>query len=343
MANTEGYYIKVTANTTLDAHGTQVILPYNIPLATGWNMMGYPVKASQDAITALQTLITNTTLIKVMNEAGDFIQYIPPYGWMNTIVNFLPGEGYYIKLTSADILTINPPTKGSTPAQVVEVPETEYFFSSGSNPYSPMNIIVQNILADGFEVEDGDEIAVYDGEIEVGSAVIHQGYSGLQVINVGGDDPASEIIDGFTSGNTITFKYWDKSYNTVYEHIQVTNVFGDNTFTGLGTFMGELKISTLGTDEHHQAGMAFLGQNYPNPFKNNTTINYGLYEGGDVKLNIFDVTGRKVEIIEDAYRNRGKYSVEFKNSALEPGVYYYQLEVISSGKRYTETKKMIVR
>jgi len=342
MANTEGYYIKVTANTSLDAHGTQVILPYNIPLSTGWNMMGYPVKAQQAAMTVLQPLITNTTLIKVMNEAGDFIQFIPPYGWLNTIVNFLPGEGYYIKVTADDNLPINAPSKGFTPAPMVQLPETEHFFSSGSNPYNPMNVIVENIIANGFIVEDGDEIAVYDGEVEVGSAVIHQGYDGYQVINVGGDDPATEIIDGYTSGNTITFKYWDKSHNTVYENIQVTPIIGEGKFAGLGTFMSELEISSLGTYEYSGSSLAFLGQNYPNPFSQHTTITYGMYEDGDVLLSIFDVSGRRIQIIEDTHRNRGRYSVEFNNKVLEPGIYYYRLEVSRSGTIFSETKKMIV-
>ncbi len=343
MANTEGYYIKVNASTTLDAHGTQVVLPYNIPLFTGWNMAGYPAKTQQDALTALATLIGNNSLIKVMDESGNFIQNIPPYGWFNTIVNLEPDEGYYIKVSSDDVLTINQPTKGATPGQAVEVPATEHFFQAGSNPYSPMNIIVQNIIADGFVPEDGDEIAVYDGDIEVGSAVIHQGYDGYQVITACGDDPATEITDGFTTGNSLSFKYWDKSYNTTYENIETTHLYGDETFTGLGTYMGELRISALGTPEHSSGNaLAFLGQNYPNPFTQNTSIAYGLYEGGDVLMSIFDVSGRRIQIVEDAYKARGRYTIEFRNTDLEPGVYYYQLEVSGSGMVFSETRKMIV-
>ncbi len=343
MANTEGYYIKVNANTNLDATGIYVIFPFNVDLSTGWNMAGYPVKQSADAMTLLNDLITNNSLIKVMDEAGNFIQNIPPYGWLNTIVNFNPGEGYYIKTSADDVLTYAQPTKGSLPGIVPEIPVTDHFFSSGANPFTPMNIVIQNIIGDGFVVEEGDEIAVYDGDLEVGSAVIHNEYNGLQVIIAAGDDPASEAIDGFTPGNTITFKYWDKSYGIVYENIQAYHYFGDKSFAGLGTYAGDLKISALGVSENNQSDLAFLGQNYPNPFTNNTTINYGIYQDGSVLLSIFDVSGRRIQILEDAYRTRGRYSVTLNNASLEPGVYYYQLEVSGNGILFSQTKKMIVQ
>ena len=107
MANTEGYYIKVTNNTSLNATGVDVSLPFTIPLSTGWNIMGYPVDQSQDAITIIQPLIDSSELIKVIDETGGFIQEIPGVGWMNTIGNFSPGEGYYIKVNSNTTLTID--------------------------------------------------------------------------------------------------------------------------------------------------------------------------------------------------------------------------------------------
>lgn len=111
MANTEGYYIKVNSNTSFDATGMPVSLPMDIPLYSGWNIMGYPTNQPQDAITVLQPLIDNSELIKVINEAGGFIQYIPGIGWMNTIGNFEADEGYYIKVNTNAILIFTSPTQ----------------------------------------------------------------------------------------------------------------------------------------------------------------------------------------------------------------------------------------
>jgi hypothetical protein len=234
------------------------------------------------------------------------------------------------------------PTKGTAPADLPEAPKTEHFFSLAGNPFNPMNIVIQDIVANGFQVEDGDEIAVYDGDLEVGSASIHQGYGGYQVIIAAGNDPASPEIDGYTVGNTISFKYWDKSHNMVYDNVQSTHFHGDKEFAALGTFVGELEISTLGISAYDMKAPAYLGQNYPNPFTNSTTINYGLYEDGAVLLSIYDVSGRRIHILEDAVLSRGHHSVTFENPSLEPGVYYYKLEFSSNGNIWSETRKMIV-
>jgi len=106
MANTEGYYIKVTNSTSLDATGMAVDSPFTIPLNSGWNMMSYPMEQPEDAIVILQPLIDANELTKVINEAGGFIQFIPGVGWMNTIGNLEGGEGYYIKVNANTSLTI---------------------------------------------------------------------------------------------------------------------------------------------------------------------------------------------------------------------------------------------
>ncbi len=106
MANSEGYYIKVNQNTQLDLFGTLAVTPFSIPLSTGWNIMGYPTQDTADAITVVQPLIDSSYLTKIIDESGGFVQEIPGFGWMNTIGNFMPGEGYYIKVTQNCTLTI---------------------------------------------------------------------------------------------------------------------------------------------------------------------------------------------------------------------------------------------
>jgi len=112
MANTEGYYIKVANGNTLEASGMPLASPFTIPLSSGWNMISYPFDESQNALTALQTLVNSTELIKVINEKGDFIQFIPGVGWMNTIGDFEPDEGYYIKVTANTNINIIRPGTG---------------------------------------------------------------------------------------------------------------------------------------------------------------------------------------------------------------------------------------
>jgi len=343
MANTEGYYIKTNINTQIELIGLPIILPFEIPFQTGWNIMGYPASTPQEAMSVFQNLINSGSFIKAINESGGFIIHIPGYGWMNTIDSLAPGEGYYIKLSANDTLTISEPSKAYTSTQKSKITKPAYFPLYNSNPYNPMNFVITKIVAEEFEIEEGDEIAVYDGNNNVGSAVITQNYDGLQVITAKANDPLTEIIDGFVKGNNITFKYWDKSNNRVYDNILVYNSSGNSSFTNLGTFVGELKIFTTEIQEIEIPETTYLGQNYPNPFSNETTIEYGIANKGKILLSIYDISGRKLKTLINKHQTQGNYSVTFYRSTFKPGVYYYEIIVSNDGVIFSDVKKMIIK
>jgi hypothetical protein len=83
-----------------------------------------------------------------------------------------------------------------------------------------------------------------------------------------------------------------------------------------------------------------LSQNYPNPFNPTTVITYSLKESGDVKLELFDVLGRKVASLVSARQEAGSYTQSFNAArhGLSSGVYFYRLQ---SG-RFVATKKMLL-
>ena len=81
-----------------------------------------------------------------------------------------------------------------------------------------------------------------------------------------------------------------------------------------------------------------LYQNYPNPFNPTTKIKYDLPIASDVKLNIYDLLGRKVKEIVNTKQQAGRYEVQFDASNLASGVYIYQLVV----NQFVSSKKMIL-
>ncbi|NQT78508.1 MAG: T9SS type A sorting domain-containing protein [Bacteroidetes bacterium] len=342
MECTEGYYINLTGNANLSTDGTEVSFPYNISLLAGWNIMGYPCDVSQDAMTVLQPLIDDSYLVKVLNESGGMIQYIVGVGWINTINTFDPGEGYYINVNTNCTHTLNDPGKGTDPYIAPQAALTEHFTTLTGNPFLPMNILIRDIYSDGFMVEDGDEIAVFDGGIEVGSLVIDKSTGEYQLITARADDPITAEQDGFSEGNQLAFRYWDKSENIQYTDIQSTHLFGSKPFTKLGTSGLDLKISSLGQNENGLPLANYLGQNYPNPYTGQTTIEYGVAEDAQVVLNIYDVYGRKVKNIENMQKKAGKYLVTINGSSMEAGIYYYKLQIIGQNSKFSETQKMIL-
>jgi hypothetical protein len=69
-----------------------------------------------------------------------------------------------------------------------------------------------------------------------------------------------------------------------------------------------------------------LGQNYPNPFNPTTVIPYELATAGQVRLSVFDVTGRQVALLVNAEQSAGRRQVSFNAAGLPSGVYMVRLE-----------------
>jgi PKD repeat protein len=68
---------------------------------------------------------------------------------------------------------------------------------------------------------------------------------------------------------------------------------------------------------------------YPNPVKNNSTIAYTLNGTANVKLDVYNVLGVKVQSLVNTQQEVGEYQFTFnpQNSQLKPGVYFISLTV----------------
>jgi len=114
------------------------------------------------------------------------------------------------------------------------------------------------------------------------------------------------------------------------------DMYSDETGAHLAwaaTFNGEQDVyyslitpSYVGlSDKGKESGVAML-QNYPNPFRDQTTIRYQLLKPGFVSLKVFTVTGKEVVSLVQEFQDGGSHQVLFNASGLESGVYYFQLQ-----------------
>jgi len=81
-----------------------------------------------------------------------------------------------------------------------------------------------------------------------------------------------------------------------------------------------------------------LFQNFPNPFNPSTTIHYAIKERSSVELVLYDVLGRKVEVLINEEQDAGYYKAKFNAGRLASGIYFYRIQAGS----FVETKKMIL-
>ena len=81
-----------------------------------------------------------------------------------------------------------------------------------------------------------------------------------------------------------------------------------------------------------------LGQNYPNPFNSMTNVKFEMLNGGEVKIVVYDISGREVRTLVDERLEAGVYEVRFDAGDLPSGIYFYRMET----EKFTETKKLIL-
>ena len=100
------------------------------------------------------------------------------------------------------------------------------------------------------------------------------------------------------------------------------------------------KISGVNTTGVNELNNNFsLGQNVPNPFTNQTKINYQIKTASkSVSFDVYNVTGVKVFNKSQSNVNSGSYSVELNDVDFASGIYFYSLTV--DGNKVT--KKMVV-
>jgi hypothetical protein len=102
--------------------------------------------------------------------------------------------------------------------------------------------------------------------------------------------------------------------------------------------------SSISNDSGRQLpGSVTLAQNYPNPFNKNTDIRFSLPKTSYVKLEIYDMLGRKVRTLIDRMLGLGTHLVSWNGKSdagqlLSSGIYLYS---IKAGD-FEQTRKMLM-
>jgi hypothetical protein len=85
--------------------------------------------------------------------------------------------------------------------------------------------------------------------------------------------------------------------------------------------------TTSATPRAELPQMVELQQNYPNPFNPSSTIRYAVPEVTAVRLDVFDVLGRRVQtLVNNDQHAPGQFTIEFNAGNLTTGVYFYRLQ-----------------
>lgn len=108
-----------------------------------------------------------------------------------------------------------------------------------------------------------------------------------------------------------------------------------------GLYKKPIEQFIVGAKENHlKTNNIQLYQNFPNPFKRTTKINYSISNPGFVSIKIYNVLGNEIQTLVNKFQISGNHSITFNANQLNEGVYFYSLQVEN---KTLETKRMIIR
>lgn len=81
-----------------------------------------------------------------------------------------------------------------------------------------------------------------------------------------------------------------------------------------------------------------LSQNYPNPFNPRTNIKFSISKSSDVKITVYDISGKELEVLVNEKLRTGTYHTEWNGANYSSGVYFYTM----TAGDFTETKRILL-
>jgi len=123
---------------------------------------------------------------------------------------------------------------------------------------------------------------------------------------------------------------WNYPNSSVNPTLHQFTVYADTSFTTWTA--GESKGTSLTDDSKNgiKPASLVLQNNYPNPFNPDTRIKFEIPIAVNVDLSVYDILGKKVITLEDAFMQPGYYERTFSTSKngmnLSSGIYFYVLK-----------------
>ncbi|HCA43041.1 MAG TPA: hypothetical protein DEP28_07290 [Bacteroidetes bacterium] len=153
-----------------------------------------------------------------------------------------------------------------------------------------------------------------------------------------GNGNTGRIYDLFN--NTPDSIYAQNNYwgTTIQDSIEA-HIFHrtDSAALGYVNYIPFRTVTDIKTNELTPATYSILNV-YPNPFNPETTIEFNLNTAQRIKIEVFDVTGRVVEVIRNEDLQRGNYKVKWNAINKNSGVYFLKI----TGNEINTTRKLLL-
>jgi PKD repeat protein len=324
------YKMQLCSQQNLTIAGTPVAND-PISLGAGYTWLGYLPQGGLSVNSALSAITPAPAEDNRLIGQNAFAVYYQGQ-WIGSLTQLHPGKGYVIELSSQSTL--------SYPAATDEIlePEEEIFSPTGDLPLAlqqfSMMLIAQLELPDGaISTNPEDVIYAFAGDECRGMAIPAGEHGGIVFMS---------INSNIQAGEQITFKAWLSEFGALAD-IRETLSFEELKKAGT---MDEPLLLTLrgftGTGDQ-PSGDIFIGEPFPNPFSEITEIPFRLNNTAQVKISVYDGKGQLLVIVSDNEFNAGTHKAVIHRNGLQPGVYFYRMEVFGDQISTQKNGKIIIQ
>jgi len=313
FANGKGYWLKFNRDTTYNQTGL-VTSPKNIPVSSGWNLIG-----------PFDENIPVTSIISVPSGivTSSYYGYVSAYTIADTLKK---GKGYWVQANATGILM-----KNTAENMIVSNAGdslnnfTRIMISDRDNNSSTLYLANSNQISQNYDLPPAPPQGIFD-------------------VRFGSD----KIVESFGQDHNIKFNSASIPVRIKIENMQnhrlrlidaVTgNIFNKVIEEGVEIELNQNLDNLILVEESILPVTYSLSQNYPNPFNPSTTIKYQIPADGNVRIIIYDVLGKEVQMLVNRFEKAGNYEISFNASNLASGVYFYKMQ---SGS-FSDIKRMLI-
>ena len=330
----EMYKLSICSGQNLSIMGQPAeIIP--IGLINGYNWLGYLPQGCLATGTALANLapapLENDRLI---SQTGFSVYNATLNIWMGSITQMCPGEGYVLKMSHNANLNY-PDSKSQFVEPIREI------------AHSPIGVFP--VEYQEFNMMLLAHLERPDGKISQNPADVVYAYAGNQARGMASPMAQADgaifmsIAANQESGETISFKAW---FEDMKELVDVEQTLVFSSFKEAGTLQKPYLLTTektLTTGISEGPGVTTIGEPFPNPFGLYTSIPYFLDMPSNLTLIIYDNRGATVEFIRKNNLPEGEHVLKVEKGAMQPGLYFFTIQIDNEKSTTQKTGKLIVK
>ena len=186
------------------------------------------------------------------------------------------------------------------------------------------------------------DIIVFDNNLYAGGEFKKMKSDSIYYIATWDGDNWSSLGSGIEDNANEYDRYYVKKFIVFNDTLIIGGNFtiaGGKVSPYISQWAGKVSTDIKSPEfEEKIPGYYCLRQNYPNPFNPITNIDFGLPTKSHVKLEVFNLLGQKVSILQNSVLEAGNYNITWDGQDAASGIYFYRLEAGD----FIETRKMLL-